>query len=285
MKHGKMIKDYIGVTAGSLITALGLVIFLIPNQIAAGGLSGLATILYYLFRFPVGVTMLVINIPLLLLCIKELGMKFGAKSIYGTLIISIFVDLVTILIPQPWTQDAILASLYGGVLCGVGSGIVFRSGGTTGGTDLAAALIHKFAKISLGYGILIVDALVILLAGIVFSIELALYALASVYVTSKIIDVVQEGVSHTKAALIISEEYQRITQELLAQMNRGVTSFQSKGAYTKKEREVLLCVVSQSEVSTLKSIVYHIDPKAFVIVSQVHEVLGEGFKVQPVEKS
>ncbi|MGI6678105.1 MAG: YitT family protein [Dehalobacterium sp.] len=280
----RIIKDFFGVTAGSLITALGLVIFLIPNQIAAGGLSGLATILYYLFQFPVGLTMFVINIPLLLLCIKELGMKFGAKSIYGTVIISLFVDLITVFIPQPWTQDAILASLYGGVLCGVGSGIVFRSGGTTGGTDLAAALIHKYAKISLGYAVLIVDALVILLAGVVFSIELALYALASVFVTGKIIDVVQEGVSYTRAALIISEDYRRISKEILNQMDRGVTSFQSKGVYTQKEREVLLCVVTQREVSTLKNIVYQVDPKAFVIVSQIHEVLGEGFKSLPEEK-
>lgn len=280
MKKYQVVWDLVGITIGSFITALGLVAFLIPNKIAAGGVSGLATILYYLFKFPVGITMFIINIPLLLLCVKELGMKFGVKSLYGTFVISFFVEFLAAFIIQPWTTDSLLAAVYGGVVCGLGLGIVFRSKGTTGGTDLAAALINKFAKISLGYSLLTIDAMVIILAGIVFNVEQALYALVAVFVTSKMIDVVQEGVSYAKAALIISEEYEMISRELLARMNRGVTSFQSKGVYTEKEREVLLCVVAQSEVSTLKSIVYSIDPKAFVIVSNVHEVLGEGFKEQ-----
>jgi len=278
MKKYQVLWDLCGVTIGSLITALGLTAFLIPNKIAAGGVSGLATVLYYLFKFPVGVTMFVINIPLLLLCIKELGMKFGVKSLYGTFVISFFVDSLALFIKQPWTNDSLLAAVYGGVVCGLGLGLVFRSKGTTGGTDLAAALINKFAHISLGYSLMAIDACVIILAGIVFDVEQALYALVAVYVTSKIIDLVQEGWSYAKAAVIISEEYERIKSELLARMDRGVTSFQSRGGYTRKDREVLLCVVVQSEVSTLKSIVYGIDPKAFVILSNVHEVLGEGFK-------
>ncbi|MEL7567764.1 MAG: YitT family protein [Dehalobacterium sp.] len=280
MKKYQVLWELVGITIGSFVTALGLVAFLIPNKIAAGGVSGLATVLYYLFRFPVGITMFVINIPLLLLCVKELGMKFGAKSLYGTFVISFFVDSLAVFITQPWTKDPLLAVVYGGVVCGLGLGIVFRSKGTTGGTDLAAALINKFVKISLGYSLLTIDAMVIILAGIVFNVEQALYALVAVFVTSKMIDVVQEGVSYTKAAVIISEEYQTVSKELLARMNRGVTAFKSKGVYTEKEREVLLCVVAQSEVSTLKGIVYSIDPRAFVIVSNVHEVLGEGFKEQ-----
>lgn len=283
MKKYQVLWDLTGITVGSFITALGLVAFLIPNKIAAGGVSGLATVLYYLFKFPVGVTMFLINIPLLLLCVKELGMKFGIKSLFGTFVISFFVDFLAAFITQPWTNDSLLAAVYGGVVCGLGLGIVFRSKGTTGGTDLAAALIHKFAHISLGYSLMSIDAVVIILAGIVFNVEQALYALVAVYVTSKMIDVVQEGVSYVKAALIISEEYDRISQEILARMSRGVTSFQSKGVYTAKEREVLLCVVAQSEVSTLKSIVYSVDPRAFVIVANVHEVLGEGFKEQVLE--
>ncbi|ATW25930.1 YitT family protein [Candidatus Formimonas warabiya] len=274
----RIVGDLIGVTVGSFITALGLVAFLIPNKIAAGGVSGLATVLYYVFKFPVGVSMFVINIPLLLLCTKELGMKFGIKSLYGTFVISFFVDGLATIVDKPWTHDPLLAAVYGGVVCGLGLGIVFRSKGTTGGTDLAAALLHKFVKISLGYSLLSIDAMVIILAGIVFDIEKALYALVTVFVTGKMIDVIQEGVTYAKAALIISEHHRQISEELLTRMSRGVTSFQSKGAYTATEREVLLCVVAQSEVSTLKSIVYSVDPKAFVIVANVHEVLGEGFK-------
>ncbi|MGI6685709.1 MAG: YitT family protein [Bacillota bacterium] len=278
MKKYRVLWELIGITIGCFITAIGLVAFLIPNKIAAGGVSGLATVLYYLFKFPVGITMFVINIPLLLFCIKELGMKFGVKSLYGTFVLSFFVDFLAFLIKEPWTNDALLAAVYGGVLCGLGLGVVFRFKGTTGGTDLAAALIHKFARISLGYSLMSIDAMVIILAGIVFDVEQALYALVAVFVTSKMIDVVQEGVSYAKAAIIISEEYEKIGDELLARMERGVTFFQSKGAYTKKDRYVLLCVVVQSEVSTLKDIVYSIDPQAFVIFSNVHEVLGEGFK-------
>lgn len=283
MKKFQSVWDLVGITIGSFITAVGLVAFLIPNKIAAGGVSGLATILYYLFKFPVGITMFVINIPLLLLCMKELGMKFGIKSLYGTFVISFFVDFAAVFITKPWTTEPLLAVVYGGVLSGLGLGIVFRSRGTTGGTDLAAALIHKFAKISLGYSLFVIDAMVIVLAGIVFNVEQALYALIAVFITSKMIDVVQEGISYDKAALIISEKYEIISKELLKKMERGATSFKSKGVYTEKEREVLLCVVTQSEVSTLKSIVYSIDPKAFVIVSNVHEVLGEGFKERQLE--
>ncbi len=277
MKY-RVFGDLLGVTAGSFITALGLAAFLIPNKIAAGGVSGLATVLYYVFQFPVGITMFVINVPLLLLCTKELGMKFGAKSLYGTFVISFFVDFLGVYIAQPWTKDPLLASVYGGVVSGLGLGIVFRSKGTTGGTDLAAALIHKFVKISLGYSLFVIDAMVIILAGIVFNIEQALYALVAVFVTSKMIDVVQEGVSYARAALIISDKYEQIGRELLQRMDRGVTALQGRGAYTSREREVLLCVVAQSEVTTLKSIVYRIDPKAFIIVANVNEVLGEGFK-------
>lgn len=280
MKKYQVMWDLSGITIGSFITALGLVAFLIPNKIAAGGVSGLSTILYYLFKFPVGITMFIINIPLLLFCVKELGMKFGAKSLYGTFVISFFVDFLAVWITKPWTDDPLLSAVYGGVLCGLGLGLVFRSKGTTGGTDLAAALIHRFLKVSIGYSLFAIDAMVIILAGIVFNVEQALYALVAVFVTSKMIDVVQEGISYTKAAMIISEEYELISKALLKGMERGVTSFKSKGVYTEKEREVLLCVVPQSEVSTLKSIVYGVDPKAFVIVSNVHEVLGEGFKEQ-----
>lgn len=265
-------------TVGSFLTALGLVAFLIPNKIAAGGVSGLATVLFYVFGFPVGVSMFVINLPLLILCVKELGMRFGAKSLYGTFVISFFIDFLAVYIREPWTTNPLLASIYGGVVCGLGMGIVFRAKGTTGGTDLAAALINKFLGVSLGYSLLSIDGLVIILAGVVFNIEAALYALVSVFVTSKMIDLVQEGVGYAKAALIISERHQEISSELLSRMSRGVTAIQSRGGYTSQERDVLLCVVSQSEVSTLKSIVYHVDPKAFVIVSNVNEVLGEGFK-------
>lgn len=277
-KHWGAVGEVLGVTLGSFITALGLVAFLIPNKIAAGGVSGLATLLFYLFGFPVGITMLIINAPLLILCIKELGMHFGLKSLYGTFMLSFFVDFLASYITKPWTADPLLAAIYGGVVTGTGIGVVFRSKGTTGGTDLAAALINRFFRFSLGYSLLAIDGLVIVLAGIVFDLEMALYALVAVFVTGKMIDLVQEGVSYARAAVIISECYEEISRELMHRMNRGVTAFPSRGVYTSSNREVLLCVVTQSEVSVMKSIIYNVDPRAFVIVTNVNEVLGEGFK-------
>lgn len=277
MLSKKTILEYIGVGIGSLITALGLVAFLIPHKIAAGGVSGLATVIHYVFGFPVGLTMLFFNIPLFLIGMKELGITVGVKSLFGTVILSLFIDGLSPFIGV-WTTNPLLATLYGGVLSGLGLGIVFRSKGTTGGTDLAAALIHKYLKSSLGMSLLAIDGLVIILAGFAFSVEAALYALITVFVTGKLIDVVQEGLEYAKAAYIISEKYQDIADIILSELNRGVTSLSGKGIYTGEEKEVLLCVVSRREVSELKELVYKVDPRAFVIVSDVHEVLGEGFK-------
>lgn len=275
--HWREIKDYLGVTLGSFITAFGLSAFLIPNKIAAGGVSGLATVLFYVFGFPVGVSIFVINIPLFLASIKEMGLKFGLKSLYGTFVIAFFVDFFAVYISKPWTSDPLLATIYGGLLSGVGIGIVFRSKGTTGGTDLAAALLHKYLKLSLGYSLLMIDAMVIVLAGVVFDLELALYALIAVFVTGRMIDLVQEGGPYAKAAIIISERFEDISSKILTDLDRGVTVLSGRGGYTGTTRDVLLCVVTQSQVTRLKSLVHEVDPRAFVIVTDVHEVLGEGF--------
>lgn len=269
--------EFLGVNIGTVIVALGLVLFLIPNKIAAGGVSGLATIIYYVFHFPVGVTMLVLNIPLFLGGIKELGMSFGLKTLWGTLILSLFVDYFT---PRwgPVTSDPFLAAIYGGILMGAGLGIVFRSQATTGGSDLAAQLLRIYLKSSSGQALLLIDGVVIVLAGFVFDIELALYAFVALIVTSKVIDIVQEGIGYVKAALIISSRSEEISQEIFNKLDRGATALEGKGLYTGSKRQVLLTVVGRAEVSSLKSLVSRIDPEAFVIITHVHEALGEGFK-------
>ena len=270
------------ITLGSLLTAVGLDMFLIPNKIAAGGVSGLATIAYYLFGFPVGLTMLAINIPLFIASLKLLGARFGIKTLFGFLTLSLFVDLLEPGLPSP-TSDPLLASVYGGVIVGIGLGIVFRAGGTTGGTDLAARLVLKYFSTSSGQALLVIDGLVIVLAGIVFSAELALYALISVFISSQVIDVVQEGVSHGRAAFIISDHEKEIAQAVLKELDRGATFFEGKGAYSLTKKGILLTVVNRSEVTRLKILVSEIDPSAFVIVANANEVLGEGFKEHPKE--
>ncbi|QGP92206.1 putative 5xTM membrane BCR, YitT family [Neomoorella glycerini] len=269
--------DYLGITTGTLITALGLVLFLVPNKIAAGGVSGLATVLHYVFGWPVGLTMLALNIPLFLAGLKVLGWNFGLKTLYGTLMLSVFTDALTLWLHAP-TANALLASIYGGLMSGVGLGVVFRSGGSTGGTDLAALLFGHFLHISSGVGLLLVDALVISLAGLTFNVELALYALLALILTSRAIDAIQEGSGYAKAAIIISDHAETIARQVMEQLDRGVTGLAGRGLYTRQEREVLLVVVQRSEVSRLKALVAAIDPRAFVIVSNIHEVLGEGFR-------
>ncbi|MEW6621873.1 MAG: YitT family protein [Bacillota bacterium] len=269
--------DYFGILIGVIITALSLVLFMVPNKIAAGGVSGLATVVFHVLGFPVGMTMLAINIPLFLFSVKELGVRFGLKTLFGTITLSVVIDLLEPAV-TPLTRDPLLAALYGGVLAGVGIGIVFKFGGTTGGTDLGAQLLRKFTGISSGQGLLIIDAFVITMAAIFFNVELALFALIGLIATTKLIDIVQEGFHYARAALIVTNNPEEITRGIFEHLNRGATILKGMGAYTRQEKDVLLVVISRAEVTRLKTIVHRMDNKAFVIITHVHEALGEGFK-------
>ncbi|MDD4334761.1 MAG: YitT family protein [Desulfotomaculaceae bacterium] len=274
----KILRETIGVSVGVVLTALGLDMFLIPNKIAAGGVSGIAIILHYLIDVPVGVAMLTLNVPLFAAGIYRLGLRFGFRSLFGTVALSVAVDALAPFLPVP-TQDILLAGLFGGVLVGLGLGLVFRYNGTTGGTDLAAAVLRTYTGANIGQMLFLVDATVVLAAGIVFqSAELAMYALITIFVTSWMIDLLQEGFSYSKAFLIISDQPGEIAAAIVRGLNRGATAWPARGVYTGTEREIILVVVNRSEVTHLKEIVYGADPHAFVILTDVHEVLGEGFK-------
>jgi len=280
----KVLAEIAGVTLGALLTALGLDIFLIPAKIAAGGVSGMATILHYLIHVPVGLTMLALNIPLFIMGVYRLGLKFGFRSLYGTIILSFLVDTLAPFMPVP-TQDLLLSSVFGGVLVGLGLGIVFKFRGTTGGTDLAALVLRTYTGANVGQLLFVVDGLVVIAAGFFFnSWELAMYALITIFITSWLIDLVQEGISYFKAFFIISSEPGRIAGAVLRELNRGATILQAQGAFSGKERNVLFVVVNRSEVTRLKDLVREIDSRAFMILTDVHEVLGEGFKPLTVNK-
>ncbi|WP_459844339.1 YitT family protein [Halanaerocella petrolearia] len=268
--------DYFIITLGSVLTATGLVMFLIPNKVAAGGVSGLATVIYYLFNLPVDKVILAFNVPLFIIGFREFETKFGIRTLYGILALSLAIDLLTGTLPVI-THDPLLATLYGGGLTGLGLGLVFRAKGTTGGTDLVAQLISKYTNFSVGKGLLIIDFCVIALAGIAFNPEQALYALVALYVTSRVIDLVQEGLDIAKASFIISDSASDVKGKILEEMDRGVTVLKGEGGFTKDNKEILLCIISRSEVSDLKRLVHTIDEDAFVIITEVHEVLGEGF--------
>ncbi|MDD4570323.1 MAG: YitT family protein [Tepidanaerobacteraceae bacterium] len=276
MKFKTLFFDYIQIVLGCFISALGLTMFLVPNKVAAGGVSGLATVMHYLFKWPVGWTMLALNIPLFFAGVVFLGKGFGIKTLVGGLLFSIFTE-ITADFPV-LTQDLMLSTVYGGIILGLGMGIVFKVRGSTGGTDLASMILNRFIpSISVGQGILIVDFFVIILSGIAFNWELAMYAWIALFISSKVIDLIQEGFNYAKAVYIISVKSEEISKKILTEMERGVTLLEAKGGYTSHNKYVLLCVITRLEVSKLKNIVYQLDPQAFVIVHDVHEVLGEGF--------
>lgn len=269
--------DYLAILVGAVLTALALDLFLVPNRIAAGGVSGLATVSFYLFKFRVGLTMLVINVPLFLLSLRMLGGRFLARTLFGLVALSLATDLLTFL--RPLTHDPLLAALYGGVLSGLGVGITLKWGGSTGGTDLAAMLLHRWLKTSVGQALLCIDIIIIIIAGVVFkSAELALYAVVALFITSYGIDLVQEGMPYGKAAYIISGKEEEIAYAVLHQMGRGVTELHGRGVYTGTDRNVLFVIVARSEIAQLKELVRETDPRAFLVISDAHEVLGEGFK-------
>lgn len=278
MDSRRVLFDYLGVTVGAIVAALGLDIFLVPFKIAAGGLSGLSTILYYLIHVPVGSSMLVLNIPLFILALRRLGPKSIILSLYGTVVLSLAIDLMAPFVHPP-THNLLLAAVFGGVVEGLGLGLVFRFRGTTGGTDLAAAVLRSYTGVNVGQLLFLVDASIALLAGVAFaSADLTMYALITIFITSWVVDQVQEGLSYAKAFFIISPRVPEIAAEVLSDLGRGATAWTVTGMYTAQPREVLLVVVNRAEVTRLKDIVYDKDPGSFVILADVHEVLGEGFK-------
>lgn len=268
--------EYIYVLIGSAIVAIAFNLFLLPNQIASGGVSGISTILYSLFGFEPAIVQWTFNIPLFIAGVLLLGKNFGVKTLVGT----IFLPLVVFFTNdyEPWTNDPLLGALFGGIGVGLGLGIVFRGKASTGGTDLAAQIINKYTGLTLGTCVAIIDGLIVLSAAIVFDIERGLYALIALYVTTKTIDLVQIGLGRSKMAMIITNKQGEVRECILNKIDRGVTKLSAYGGYTDHERPILMCVVDQTEFTKLKQLVKTIDPSAFVIVMDASEVLGEGFK-------
>ncbi|MGI5852216.1 MAG: YitT family protein [Caldicoprobacterales bacterium] len=272
--------DYIFIVLGSLVTALAFNLFLIPHKIAPGGISGISTILYHISkgRIPVGISMLGLNIPLFIVGIKEMGRGFGLKTLIATFLLSLFIDIIKV---PAVTEEPILASIYGGVVMGIGLGMVFKGNATTGGTDLFAKIIHKyFHFIGVGWVLFVIDSLVVLGAAIVFGPTLALYALVSLYLSTKLIDLILEGIHTAKAFILISDHSAEIAQRIMKDLDRGVTLLHGTGAYTMNKKDVILCVTDRVQVTKLKEIISEIDPAAFVLVADVREVMGEGFSLE-----
>lgn len=265
--------------AGSTLYAVGVHMFTAPNHIAPGGVTGIATMINYLLGAPIGTVSLLINIPLLFLSFKLLGRAMTVKTLKSVFIMSLILNVMNFILPA-YTKNPLLAALFGGVGIGAGLAIIFMRGGTTGGTDIAARLLQlKFPYIPMGRAMLLVDCVVLITSSFVYrQLESALYGLIAIFTCTRVLDSLLYGVDVGKMVLVISEKSQEISKAIINDLDRGATLLAGKGAYSGNDKYVVLSAVRKNQFHKLKNLVYDIDPRAFIIVAEAGEIMGEGFK-------
>ena len=266
------------IIVGTCLFALGFDLFLVPNELTAGGLSGLAMILVHVLRFgTVGTITALINLPLFIIGGKKIGKKFFVGSLVGMLSLSVAIDAFTVL-PAP-NIEPLIAALYGGVLCGVGAGIVFVTGASTGGSDIVVRLLKmRYQHVPIGTITMCFDAVVAILTGLVFrDVSRALYSGIVIFVTGTVVDAVVYRFDYSKVALIISTRYEEVARAVGEKLGRGATFLRGQGVYSGNETKVVLTAVKRQQIADLKALVVEIDPNAFIIVQEAHQVLGDGF--------
>lgn len=265
------------IAAGLILATLGYRLYLIPNNVAPGGFTGIGQIVNHLVpAVGVGLVNLLLNVPLFLVSLRSMGLGFGLRSLISSVALSLMLDYL----PVPaMTDDVLLSAVFGGVLCGAGFGLVLRGHATTGGSDMLASIVHRHVPaLKVSVCLFAVDATVVVASGFVFDASAAMYALISVFVMNVVIDQVLEGPGLARSHIIITNHGDEMAERILKELDRGVTAIEARGMYSGEGRTMLLCVVSRLEAVRLRSIVYSVDPRAFVIVQNVHEALGEGFK-------
>lgn len=270
--------DLLKMTIGTLIMAIGIEQFLLPNQLSTGGFSGIGTVVYYITEIPVGTTMLVLNIPLFIIAYFKVGKKFFINAVIGTFLLSYFLNVFQKI--NSVTDDRILACLYGSTIVGIGTAIVLKANGSTGGTELLANVIRKYKpEMKTGTLMIIFDTLIVIANTIFFKeIEIALYSALAIYIMGKILDIFFEGIDFAKMLLIISPKWEQISDAINKELKRGSTALYGKGMYKKQEKNILLCVMSRAEIREARKIIEDIDSSAFIIITNAREVFGEGFK-------
>ena len=303
LKHSA-IKDYFFITIGGIMMALGIGVFLVDARVVPGGVSGLSMAVHYLSggKIPVGILIWVLNIPLYIWGVKELGARFGARTFYGFTILSLLIDIFRGEFPglsyaglnqspsivHLRQHDFLFLVLLGAFFLGIGLGIIFKFKGSTGGSDIVAAILQKRFGAKPGMAIMFIDFFVISFAGIIIQVKhlsagipafaLTLYAFFLLFVSSRLIDVVLDGFDYARSAVIISDKNQEISKAIMDRLSRGATALKGRGLYKNSDREVVFTVVSRKEVTLLTELIEDVDPSAFVIISNVHEVVGEGFR-------
>ena len=272
---------WLQIIAGMLLCAVGYDMFIIPTEIAPGGFTGIAQLVNRFTGLPVGMLTLALNVPLFALSAKSLGLRFGLRSLVASVGLSVLMDVLPIpsVIPMDTTERLLLASLFGGVVAGAGFGLIIRGNATTGGSDMLAKLVNaRVPSVSLALVMFLVDGLVIFVSAFVFDVVSAMFALICTFIMSQVIDFLVDGLNSSRAYFVISSESEAIAQRVMAEMERGITGLKGRGMYSGEDRQVLLCVISRTESPQLRAIVSECDPSAFIIATNVHEVLGEGFR-------
>ena len=271
----QLVRDYLLVVIGALVTAVSFSWFFLPYDVAPGGVTGIATVISSLTGLSVGLLSFLINVPLFLAGWRQVGWRFAVRSFIAMVLLSLFIDLLP---PVNPAGDIMLATVFGGVLLGVGLGMVVRAGATTGGTDMAAKMLHRLAGfLSIATILFIIDATVVIIAAMAFGIQAGLWALIALFISSKAMDVVIKGFNTAMQFLIITREPDEIVRRIHGDLDRGCTRLKAFGTYSGEEMGALLCVVARTEAARLKKVIAEADPNAFVTVCDVHEALGEGF--------
>ena len=272
--------DYIIIAIGAFIFSFGIAMFTSPNNIAPGGVSGIGTMLNHLFNIPIGSVIIAVNIPLFIFSFKKFGRSFFKKSLFATFLTSSLIDILPFILEKHYIYSPLLASIFGGVSIGVGVGIIFLRGGTTGGADILAKLIRlKYPHFSLGTLVFIIDAIIVISTLFVYgSIEALLYSTVSFFVTSRAVDAIIFGAARSKMLLIITTQPQQIAKRIMNDIQHGVTLIPASGGYTNEEKTILLSVVRPNEVAEINKIVKEIDRSAFTVITESNEVFGYGFQ-------
>lgn len=276
MPKKQVVQRTLSITVGAVLMAIGLEIFLVPNKVIDGGVVGISIILSHLTGWKLGAFIFILNLPFFFIGYKQIGKTFALSTLYGIAILSIG---TTLLHPVPGlTEDVLLATVFGGIVLGIGVGIVIRYGGSLDGTEILAILINNKTPFSIGEIIMFFNLFILGSAGLVFGWDRAMYSLIAYFIAFKTIDIVIEGVEQSKSVWIISDKYKEIGETILARLGRGVTYLKGEGAYTGDEKKVIFCVITRLEEAKLKSIVEEMDPAAFLAVADIAEVRGGRFK-------
>lgn len=276
--------QYVLVAIGCFVSASAINLFLVPHHLLSGGVSGLAIIFYYLFAFPIGLQIFLMNIPLLYAAYRLLGREYTIITIYGTILFSVFVDATRALSDFGLLDDPLLAALAGGVLGGIGSGLIFRMNGSGGGLDIVVAIIKKYYSLNVGSVGFAVNCVIVLISAALFGLKLAILTLVGMFVGANITDQVVEGFNRKKTIFIVSYKAEEIAKVILQEVGRGATLLYGQGAFTRQEKRVLFVVVSLTQIAQIKLLVHEADPQAFMIVHDAVEVMGRGFTL-PGDKS